>query len=153
MRSVWTYLDEDSIASGVDPAESMAPIRREVVPVRRGVVGEQHETCMLRFGDVGEEVEPRVKVEQEVFGVALLRADVVWALEGITVDELCTAREGLKCSPDKEDWPVQTDHVKVAILGIEFDGETSRVSGDIGIFSLRVSLGSIWYMKVNLPHK
>jgi len=38
----------------------VASVRREVVTVGRGVVGEEHEASMLRLGDISEEVEPRV---------------------------------------------------------------------------------------------
>ena len=49
---------------------------------------------MLTLWDVGEEIEPGIKVEQEVLRVPLLRSDVVGTLEWV---------------PDEEDGEVETD--------------------------------------------
>jgi hypothetical protein len=51
----------------------------------RSVIGQQHQPSVLRFGDVGEEIEPSVVVDQERFGVTLLRSNVVGTLEGVSL--------------------------------------------------------------------
>lgn len=102
-----THLDKGALALGVDPAElhnhnprtiSFPPSQVRIVEThsvrsisikmmrdRRRMVGEQHQPGMLTLGDVGEEVEPPVVVQQEALGFPLLRPDVVGSLEGVSL--------------------------------------------------------------------
>ncbi len=54
------YLYENGFALSVDPSEGVASVSREMVTIRRGMVGEEHETRVIGFRHVGEEVEPCV---------------------------------------------------------------------------------------------
>jgi hypothetical protein len=68
-------LDENGLALAIHPAEGMAAVAGHEPPAdRRSVVGEKHEAGVLALGNVREEVEPRVVVDEEGLRVALLRA-------------------------------------------------------------------------------
>jgi hypothetical protein len=57
-----TNFYESSFTSFIDPSESMTPIRRELISIRRSIVGKKHHSCVLRLGDVCEEIEPRIEI-------------------------------------------------------------------------------------------
>jgi len=78
-----THLDKSTLALGVDPSESVTSISVKVMGHGRSVVGQQHQPSVLRFGNVGEEIEPSVVVDQEGLGVTLLRSNVVGTLERV----------------------------------------------------------------------
>ena len=119
-----THLDKDRFSSVVDPSERMTSICREVVPVGRGVIRQEHHTSMLTLGDVGEEVKPGVKVEQETLGISLLRSNVVGTLEGVS---------------DEEDGEVKAYEIVVPVFSVELGSVASGVSSRVGVLSLIVS--------------
>lgn len=82
-------------------------------PLRRSVVTEEHEASMVALRSAAEQIEGRIVIEEEVLGVACLRADNVWSLDRITAEEY---RE------------VETNNVVVAFFRVELDGESTRVA-------------------------
>jgi hypothetical protein len=64
----------------------MTPISVEMMRHGGSVVGQQHQPGVLRLGNVGEEIKPSVVVDQERFGVTLLRSNVVGTLEGVSLE-------------------------------------------------------------------
>lgn len=84
--------DVDEFSVGVDPFEGVTSVAVVEAPAVGGsVVTEEHEACVVGFGGVGEEVKEGVVVQEEVGWVAILGADDVWSLNGITAEE-----DGLK---------------------------------------------------------
>lgn len=60
----------------------------EPSPSPRGaVITEEHHTGVVGLGNVGEEIEGTVVVQQEILRVALLRANNIGALDRITAEE------------------------------------------------------------------
>jgi hypothetical protein len=69
-----THLDEDVLAFGINPLEGVAAVTAHEAPSDGGgVVRHEHHSGMLGLRDVGEEVEPRIVINQEVFRMTLLR--------------------------------------------------------------------------------
>lgn len=70
------------------PFEAVASVAVVEAPaVWCSVVGEEHETSMVRLRHVGEEIKQRVVIEEEVLRVALLRADNIGALNGVAAEK------------------------------------------------------------------
>ncbi|MBA7490548.1 hypothetical protein ES702_01086 [subsurface metagenome] len=65
----------------------MAAVAVEVPAVRMSAVREEHGSRVVRFRDVGEEIEGRVVVDEEGLGVSALTSDVVGALHGVSDEE------------------------------------------------------------------
>jgi hypothetical protein len=51
------------------------------------MVAEEHETCVIAFWGVAQEIEDGIVIEEEVAGVAPLGPNDVWALNGISTEE------------------------------------------------------------------
>jgi hypothetical protein len=107
-------LDIDKFAFRVDPLKGVTSVTVVVLPADRGaMVAEEHYSGMVALGGVGQQIESRVIVEQEVVRSAVLRADDIWTLDGVTAEE---------------NRPIQADNVVVALLGVELDGKTTGVT-------------------------
>ena len=66
----------------------MATISVLVDPaIRSAVVREEHETSVVTLRGVTQQIEGSIVVEQEVLGVASLRADDIRSLNRITAEE------------------------------------------------------------------
>lgn len=66
----------------------MATISVLVDPAIGGtVVREEHQTSVVAFRSVSQKIEGSIIIEQEVLGVASLRADDIWSLNRITAEE------------------------------------------------------------------
>jgi hypothetical protein len=96
----------------------------------RSVVTEEHETGMIAFWGVCEQIEQRIVVRKEVLGVARLRTDDVWPLNWVTAEE-----DGLNlsvvCSNVRvidNTYEVEANDIVVAFHRVELDGETTRVT-------------------------
>jgi hypothetical protein len=105
----------------------MAFISRELVSIRSSIIEKQHHACVLRFGHIGEEIEPGVEVEQEPLRMSLLRSYIVGTFL------------------DKEDGEVQSYEIVISIFSVELGRMASRVSSGIRVLSLPVSLSSLQY--------
>lgn len=115
--------DVHKLALLVDPLESVASISVVFCPALRGsMVGEEHQAGVITLWSAAQKIKCSVIVEEEVFWVACLGPDHVGTLNGVTAEE---------------DWEVQADNVVVAFLGVEFDGESTRVSGLIRKFAAK----------------
>jgi len=103
----------------------------------RSVVTEEHETGMVAFWGVCEQIEKRVVVGKEVLWVARLRSDDIWPLDWVTAEE-----DGLKlsvvCSNVRvinETYEVETNDVVVAFHCVELDGETTRITSLVWVLT------------------
>lgn len=116
------------------PLKGVASVTMRSTPAIGGsMVGEEHYPSMLGLWDIGQEVEQRVIVKQEVLRIALLGPDYVGALDRIAIEE-----NGLheKVSIEfrylqqkwRKTYPVQTDDIVITVLGVVLDGEASRVA-------------------------
>jgi hypothetical protein len=77
-----------TLTGGVDPLEGVATVALHVAEaVGSAPVGEEHGGAVKRLGDIDEEVEESVEVEQEVLGIAGLRADNVGSQGRIAREE------------------------------------------------------------------
>jgi hypothetical protein len=108
----------------------MAFISRELVSIRSSIIEKQHHACVLRFGHIGEEIEPGVEVEQETLRMSLLRLYIVGTLKRV---------------PEKEDGEAQSYEIVISIFSVELGRMASRVSSGIRVLSLPVSLSSLQY--------
>lgn len=107
-------LDGDQATVLVHPLKGVASVTMRSTPAIGGsMVGEEHYPSMLGLWDIGQEVEQRVIVKQEVLRIALLGPDYVGALDRIAIEE---------------NGPVQTDDIVITVLGVVLDGEASRVA-------------------------
>lgn len=103
------YLDEYGLSRRVDPAECVASITaHETPPNWSSVIGHEHEPGVLRFRNVGKEIEPGVVVDETALWVTLLRSDVIGTHEWVA---------------NEEDRPVETDEIVVACNKINMRGE------------------------------
>ena len=81
-------LDIYESALFVDPLECVTSVAVIVTPSIRGtVVAEEHHACMVSFWRTCKQVEERVIVEEEVLWRSALRADDIWALDGVSAEE------------------------------------------------------------------
>jgi hypothetical protein len=99
----------------------MTSVRRELVAVGGSVIREQHHSCVLRLGDIGQEIEPGVEVEQETLGVSLLGSNIVGSLERVS---------------NKEHGEVEADQIVIAFRRIELRCMTPGVTSRVGVLSL-----------------
>ncbi|KAF5613859.1 isoflavone reductase like IRL [Fusarium subglutinans] len=84
--------DVDKLSVGVYLLEGVAAVAMvKAPPLGSSVIAEEHETCIVSFWGVGEEVEEGVVIEEEVCWFAGLRANDVWSLDGVAAEE-----DGLK---------------------------------------------------------
>jgi hypothetical protein len=80
--------DVDELTLGIDPLESVAAVSVLVAPTFWGaMIAEEHETGMVTFWGVCEQVEQRIVIREEVLGVAGLRANDIWALDRVAAKE------------------------------------------------------------------
>jgi hypothetical protein len=80
--------DVDELSVGVYPFEGVAAVAVVEAPSLGGsMIAEKHEACVVGFGGVGKEIEEGVVIKEEVCWIAVLRADDVWSLNGITAEE------------------------------------------------------------------
>jgi hypothetical protein len=111
MKSNWIM---GNLAYLVHPLESVATISVLIDPaIRSTVIREEHQASVVALRSVAKKIKGSVVIEQEVLGVASLRADDIRSLDGVTTEE------------DRE---VESDNVVVALAGVKLDRETSRVT-------------------------
>lgn len=72
---------------------------------------------MIGLGCVGQQIKESIIVEEEVAGVAGLRADDIGALNGIAAEE---------------DGEIEAHDVVVAFGGVELDGKATGVAAFVG---------------------
>jgi len=78
----------ESLAYLVHPLESVAAVSVLVDPAIRGtVVGEEHQTSVVTLRSIAQQIEGSIVVEQEVLGVASLRANDIRTLDRVTAEE------------------------------------------------------------------
>lgn len=107
-------LNQECLSFSIDPLEGMRAVAIHVtVPVRGASVREQDHDLVLGLRRVAPEVKGGVWVLNAGLGVTLLRVDEVRELNRIL---------------DEEHRGVVTDHVVIALLGVEFNGESSRIA-------------------------
>ena len=81
--------------------------------IRGTAIGEKDGDLMECFGRHGPEVPCCVGIFQVGLGVSLLTVDEVRELNWVL---------------NEENWSVVTNHIVVALFGVELDGETSGIS-------------------------
>ena len=120
-------LDVHELTLGVDPFKSMAAVAVVVPPaLRRAMIGEEHQSSMVSLGCVGEQIERSVVIQQEVVWTTGLRADHVWALNGVSAEE---------------NGEIEAYNIVVAFTSIELQCETAWVAGCVGEFTTQGDRG------------
>ena len=107
LSSLEVVLDQVSFTLGINPLEGMRAVAVHMaVSVRGASIREQDHNLVLRLRSVTPEIKGHVRVLDACLWVSLLGVDEVWELNGVL---------------DKEYWCVVTDHVVVALFGVELD--------------------------------
>ena len=106
--------DKVDLALGVDPLECVRAVSVHVsVAVRSASIREEDGHLVHGLGGVLPEIKDHVWICQVGGWVSLLAVDKVREFNRII---------------DEEHWGVVTDHIIVALLGVELDGESSWIS-------------------------
>jgi hypothetical protein len=128
--------DVDKFALCVNPLEGVAAIAVVEAPAYRGtVIAEEHETSVVAFRGVAQQVKDRVVVKQEVLGVAPLGTDDVGTLDGVATEEDGLRRLDMPMIIGATAYKVQAYDVVVALHGVELDSKTTWVTRLISILS------------------
>ena len=106
----------------VNPLEGMGGISiHESVSVWSSSIREQNSDLMKSLWRVLPEVKDHVRVSQVGGWISLLAVDEIWEFHWVI---------------DEEDWSIVSNHIVVALFGVEFDGESSWVSDGVRSSSL-----------------
>lgn len=107
-------LNQECLPFGIDPLIGVRAVAVQVtVPIRGASVREEDHDLMLSLRSIAPEVEGSVWVLDASLGMALLGVDEVRELDGIL---------------DEEHGGVVANHIVVALLGVELDGESSWIT-------------------------
>lgn len=110
-------LDILEVTLSIDQLEGVRRVTvHETVTIGSTTVGEEDGDLVNTFGDQGQEIPEGVRVTTVGLRVTLLSVDEVREFGRIA---------------DKEDGGIVANHVPVAFFGVEFDGETTRITGSI----------------------
>jgi hypothetical protein len=123
-------LDVHEFAILVDPFEGVTSVAVVTMPpIGSTVVRKEHQTGVITFRRVGEQVEGCIVVKQEVIRTARLRADNIGTLDWVTAEEY---RE------------VETNNIVVSFACIELNGEPARVSCSVWKLSAKSDGGEAY---------
>jgi len=112
--SLEVVLNQEWLTLVVDPLVGVGAVAVQMaVTIRSSSVGEEDHDLMERLGREGPEVPGHLSGLHASLWVSLLAVDEISELDGV---------------PDEEDWCVISDHVVVALLGVELDGEPTGIS-------------------------